>query len=151
MCLHRLYRKLISEEPTIAVESEPHAVPLAHAHVAPIAPAVPVAPVAPLVASVSAVPLASVWDYHHMFPYNHYYHPRSAIHNVAKSYAKETGHASATSVVSESGHLPHSLGLHLPNLANSLFYAEPWKSRLHHQKAAKKILKIHKAVNTKTH
>ncbi|CAJ0588889.1 unnamed protein product [Cylicocyclus nassatus] len=138
---------LIAEElPAVAVGPAPAAVLAAHAvevapavpaaPVAPVvaaAPAVPVAPVAPVVAAAPAVPVAPVVQ-----PI-HYYVPRTEIHNLAKSYAKEKGHASSTSIVSEGAHLSQGFLPTLPLAAPSAVI-EPLRSRLHHVKATKKVL-----------
>ncbi|VDM74943.1 unnamed protein product [Strongylus vulgaris] len=140
MLVRRSYAS-IPEEEGPAFDVEPEHFPVAHAAVG---------SVAPLVASFPTAPVFPTLSYHHMFPYGHYYHPPTAVHNVAKSYAKESGHAFATSVVSENGYLHHGLGLHFPHLADALTLA-PWRSRLHKQKAAKKVLKAaSKTVNKKT-
>ncbi|VDM75134.1 unnamed protein product [Strongylus vulgaris] len=109
------------EEPTIAVEPAHVNAPLLHAHVAPVAPIVSVAPVAPVVASLPAVPVAPTLDY--AYGYNH---PYSEAHNVAKSYAKETGHVLETAMVSGHGH-PHGLEMHAPHLANFFSLVGPWR------------------------
>ncbi|VDM82316.1 unnamed protein product [Strongylus vulgaris] len=131
-------------EPAVPVEPAHVDVPLVHAHVAPVAPVVPVGPVAPVVPSVPAVVPAV--DYH---VYDHH-HPYSELHNVAKSYAKEAGHASETAIVSGHGHV-NGFRLHAPHLADPFSFIEPWRSRLHHHKAAKKVQKTQKTVNKKTH
>ncbi|KAL6744407.1 hypothetical protein Aduo_017345 [Ancylostoma duodenale] len=122
------------EEPAVAVAAEPIAhVPVATAHVAPVVAAAP---------AIAPAPYPYPYPYPHMYPYSMYapyHHPRTEVHNVVKAYEKEKGHTSATSMISEDGHLPATFGLHpAEHLSDGLALPIPFRSR---QKLAKKTHK----------
>ncbi|VDN34813.1 unnamed protein product, partial [Cylicostephanus goldi] len=118
--------------------------------VAPIAPRAPAAVVAPAVAAVSALAsVAAPLVPAHIFPYTTvqtYYHPRTELRNVVKSFAKNSGHMAKTDLLSNIGHLP----LNLPffgHLAEALASLE--SLRRNKKLAMEKAFGIHKAFNTK--
>ncbi|RCN43610.1 hypothetical protein ANCCAN_10381 [Ancylostoma caninum] len=124
---------LVEEEPAVAVAPEPPTqVFVGRAHDAPVVSQIP----APAVYHPPAYP-------HALLP--PYYHPRTAVRNVVKGWAKEAGHRSETSVVSEDGHLPATWGIHsAEHLPEALAFPAPFRSRLHRKKMAKKASRTHK-------
>ncbi|EYC17210.1 hypothetical protein Y032_0031g2340 [Ancylostoma ceylanicum] len=131
----------LEEEPAVAAVPEPVSrVPIAHPHVAPVAATV-------------AAPAAPAPYYPYAYPYNQYapyHHPRTEVHNIVKSYAKEAGQASETLMVSGGGHLPAIMDVHPPeHMSEVLTFPAPWHSRLHRQKMAKKTSRTHKSFDRK--
>ncbi|KAL6744406.1 hypothetical protein Aduo_017344 [Ancylostoma duodenale] len=129
----------VEEEPAVAVTAEPIAhLPVATAQVAPVVAAAP---------AVAPAPYPYPYPYPHMYPYSAYapyHHPRTEVYNVVKAYEKEKGHTSATSMISEGGHLPTHLGLHTGvHLPDALSFPIPFRSR---QKLTKKA---HKSFDNK--
>ncbi|KAK6740105.1 hypothetical protein RB195_008525 [Necator americanus] len=120
-------------------EEEPH-VAVAPVHVAP-APVVVRQPV------IAAQPVVSVPVPQPIVPVHH--HPRTELRNVVSHYAKETGHTSATDIVSGDHHAFD--GMHFPNgnfIGDHFGHDGPWKkARLHRQKlASKKTLRKQKSL-----
>ncbi|KIH47229.1 hypothetical protein ANCDUO_22714 [Ancylostoma duodenale] len=71
----------------------------------------------------------------------HHHNPRTEVHNVATHYSKETGHTSATAMVSGDHHAFSDMDFHpLGHLAEHGYEVAPLRARLHRKKvAAKKV------------
>ncbi|EPB66664.1 hypothetical protein ANCCEY_14242 [Ancylostoma ceylanicum] len=149
----------IAVAPIPEVEAAPiHAVPAVakaeYAVPAPVvapAPAVAPAPViahaAPQPIVVQAQPVVQPAPVPVPYPVHvHHHNPRTEVHNVVSNYHKESGHTSATAMVSGDHHAFHDMDLHpAGHFLEDDHHAEPWKARKHHQKLAlKKAARKHK-------
>ncbi|RCN51911.1 hypothetical protein ANCCAN_01999 [Ancylostoma caninum] len=134
-----------------AVGKTEFAVP--HAVLAP-APAVAPAPVmahvpysAPQPVVVHAQPVVQAAPVPAPYPVHiHHHSPRTEVRNVVSHYAKESGHTSATAMVSGDHHAFNEIDLHpAGHLPEDEYHVAPWKARKHHQKlASKKVARRHK-------
>ncbi|RCN46923.1 hypothetical protein ANCCAN_07102 [Ancylostoma caninum] len=76
----------------------------------------------------------------------HHHNPRTEVRNVVSRYTKESGHTSATAMVSGDHHAFSGLDFHpAGHLPGDEYQVAPWKARKHHQKMAlKKAARKHK-------
>ncbi|RCN46924.1 hypothetical protein ANCCAN_07103 [Ancylostoma caninum] len=76
----------------------------------------------------------------------HHHNPRTEVRNVVSHYAKESGHTSATAMVSGDHHAFGGMDIHpVAHLPEDEYQVAPWKARKHHHKmASKKVARKHK-------
>ncbi|RCN29324.1 hypothetical protein ANCCAN_24923, partial [Ancylostoma caninum] len=80
------------------------------------------------------------------YPVHIYHHnPRTEVHNVATHYSKETGHTSATAMVSGDHHAFSDMDFHpLGHFAEHGYEVAPLRARLHQKKTvSKKVARKH--------
>ncbi|CAJ0588249.1 unnamed protein product [Cylicocyclus nassatus] len=128
-----------------------------------VAPAPVIAAPAAVVASapVAVAPVLATAAFNpYISPYamyaNHYF-PRTEVHNVVRSYKKERGHSSDTTMIS--GLFPNQLGVPHAHTVETPVVAAPIieapmvapvrAARDHRQKTVKKTVRIHKAFEKK--
>ncbi|EYC15496.1 hypothetical protein Y032_0036g3177 [Ancylostoma ceylanicum] len=148
----------VAPQPIAEVEAAPiHAVAkpeytLPHPVVAPapaVAPAPVIAHAAPQPVVVQAQPIVQPAPVPVPYPVHiHHHNPRTEVRNIVSHYKKESGHTSATAMVSGDHHAFHEMDLHpAGHVFEDEHYAEPWKARKHHHKlASKKVARKHKVV-----
>ncbi|EYC15495.1 hypothetical protein Y032_0036g3176 [Ancylostoma ceylanicum] len=131
-----------------AVAKAEYAVPAPVVAPAPaVAPAPVIAHAAPQPIVVQAQPVVQPAPVPVPYPVHvHHHNPRTEVHNVVSNYHKESGHTSATAMVSGDHHAFHDMDLHpAGHILENDHHAEPWKARKHHQKLAlKKAARKHK-------
>ncbi|RCN31770.1 hypothetical protein ANCCAN_22438 [Ancylostoma caninum] len=80
------------------------------------------------------------------YPMNiHHHNPRTEVHNVATHYSKETGHTSATAMVSGDHHAFSDMDFHpLGHFAEHGYEVAPLRAHLHRKKTvSKKVARKH--------
>ncbi|EPB76062.1 hypothetical protein ANCCEY_04840 [Ancylostoma ceylanicum] len=104
---------------------------------APLPAPMPVMTPAPLVAPSPFFPYAV---------YSHHHRPRTQVRNTARSYIRETGHTTSTSMAFDAHHIPSTFEYFPRHFYDELLVAAPWRARLYFKKlAAKKAAKVHES------
>ncbi|EYC15482.1 hypothetical protein Y032_0036g3168 [Ancylostoma ceylanicum] len=136
----------IPDVPTVA-KAEYAARPPLVGPVPAVAPAPVIADAAPQPIVVQAQPIVQPAPVPVPYPVHiHHHNPRTEVRNVVSNYHKESGHTSATAMVSGDQHAFHDMDLHSAgHFFEDGHHAEPWKARRHRQKlASKKTARKHK-------